>query len=166
MLSSSAWPGLLCPGLKYSVKKVRVLMKMAIKEWAIVTVVFLFAVTVSGQQGGNPQAMEGKAGKAKAAGDRVAALRNCTEAVCALRLSEAPREKLIERINERDRLEAALISELAGLGKQQKEILALQKEIVAKLDNIAKRDEIVQARFKIIEDKIKSIESELISVVQ
>lgn len=141
-------------------------MKAIIRVWTVLCVLFFIAVSVSGQQAGDPQTLIGAAEKAKAAGDKASALRNYTEAICALRLSGAPQEKIVEPINERDRLAAALLSELAGVVKQQGEILALQRGIAQKLGRIIITDQDVQARVRKTEKEIKNIETELFDAVK
>ncbi len=118
------------------------------------------------QQPGGAKELISKAEAAKEAGDSVSAFQNYTEAVCALRLSGAPPENLAEYINERDRLAASLLSQVAQIIAYQKQSLGLQKGISAKLDKIAQIDRDVQARVKRNEDRIKNVETELLDAVQ
>ena len=132
----------------------------------ICSAAFLTVHTARAQQTVNPNALIARARKAKAAGDGVSALRDFTEAICALRLAGTPEEKITPYLVERDRLAAEIISQVATVSSQQKRIIALQEAIAKKMDEVVQLDKDIQSRVKKNENRIKDIETDLVDAVR
>jgi len=142
-------------------------MKSAAVVAALVTVAFCTGVHAQGiREGQDPTSLIAHAESARAAGDKILALREYTEAVNAMRLSGASPDKMNGCLVERDRLIIDLFSQLAEVYKRQAEILKVQKGISDTLAKIVLTDKDVQERTKKNEEKLKDIESILLDAVK
>lgn len=125
--------------------------------------VFLCGVGLAAAQSADPAALVAAAEKAKAAGDKVAALKAYAAAVSALKSSGAPQAKIDACAAEKDLLVVGVIEEMQ---KQQAEVVQLQRGIAQRVAKVAQTDTDIQARVKKNENKIKDIETILLDIAK
>ena len=111
-------------------------------------------------------ALTAAAEKAKAAGDKIGALRNYTEALYALRAEGAAQPRIDTCSAEKDRLTVEILQQIPEMQKQQAEAVQLQRGIAQRVVRIVQIDTDVQARVKKNEDLIKDIETMLLDAVK
>lgn len=125
--------------------------------------VFLCGMAPGGAEAADPAALLAAAEKAKAAGDKVAALKAYSEAAGALKASGAPQAKIDACAAEKDALVVGVIEEMQ---KQQAEVVQLQRGIAQRIARVAQIDTDIQARVKKNENKIKDIETILLDIAK
>jgi hypothetical protein len=134
---------------------------------AVVAAAFcLCAARAHAAEAADAGALTAAAEKAKAAGDKIGALRNYTEALCALRAAGAAQPRIDACSAEKDRLTVEILQQIPEMQKQQAEAVQLQRGIAQRIVRIVQIDTDVQARVKKNEDLIKDIETMLLDAVK
>jgi hypothetical protein len=119
-----------------------------------------------GAEAQDPKVLVEKAEKAKAAGDKLGALKAYTEAINAARSAGLPQESVAPAMVERDNIVVEFLSHMGEMSKKQAETVELLKGISTQMAKIAQVDKDVQERTKKNENKIKDIESILLDAVK